>query len=71
MIPNWLKSSKDENITTASPAEGKTPSKLGALSRTLNYMQWYGSSSRTLGSGEYLFIVITLRSTMPWSGSAC
>ena len=46
-------------------------SKVGFLCMTLNCIWWWGSSSADLGSVLYLFIEITPRSTLTWSGSTC
>ena len=43
----------------------------GILGITLNCIQCWGSSPRTLGNVEYPFIAITLRSTLIWSGCTC
>ena len=53
--------------------KGKTPplKKRSALSVTLNYIWWWGSSSRDLESTEYLFIAIISRFTLMQSGSIC
>ena len=35
---------------------------------TINYIWWWGSSTRNLESVEYHFIVIIAKSTLTWSG---
>ena len=47
------------------------PTQKGVLAMTLNCIWWWRSSSGDLGTMEYPFIAITLRSNLTWSGSNC
>ena len=62
---NWLGL---KNTQTVSLQRSKNPP-MSVLIMTQNCIWWWGSSLGALGNMKYLFIAITPRSTLTWSGS--
>ena len=56
--------------TNCIQSRGRTPPPICVLDMTLNFIWWWSSSSRDLGSVKHFFIAFILWSNLTWNGSS-